>query len=291
MEYNQEILDNLVELYGIPYISYSQLNTYMTCPHSYYLTYKVGKYQFLGNKYTELGSVLHDIFERQGKQLIVAPEKPYEKAQAIVDFNKKFFAIERHHFDDKEDFKKLYKKGISAIEGYFDKYSEETPLFVERKFMGLIGDGLPQAKSFVDRIDGDANDPSTWIITDYKTGSSPKTKSYLKDDIQLGFYASQVFALTGHYPKVVQFYHPVPDKFQTAVHQGDGRYRFLNQREPVVEFTVADTIEKIREIVYRIVTDTEFHKEVDPWSCKMCFHYQSGACKPFAKGSEGWGSV
>jgi len=281
---------NLDKFYKIPYISYSQLTTYMTCPHSYYLTYIAKQFDRTGNKYTELGSVLHDVFEAQGRQLIVAPDNPLTKDQALQRFNVKFFKIDKVHFDDKDDMIKLYRKGVTAIEGYYSVYEEAPPLFVEKKFMGKLAEGLPPAKAFVDRIDGDPDDPSTWIITDYKTGASPKTKSYLKDDLQLGLYASQVFTLTGKYPQVVQFYHPVPDKFQKAIHQGDGRYRFTNQREPVVEFTVSDIIDKVRDVLYDIVTDTQFNKKIDPWSCKSCFHYQNGACKPFDQ-TTGWGSL
>lgn len=280
---------NLDKFYSIPYVSYTQLSTYMTCPHSYYLTYIMKQFERTGNKYTELGKVLHDIFEAQGRQLLINHEKPLMIDDAIQRYNVKFFKIDKKHFDDKEDMIKLYQKGITAIEGYYSVYTEEPPLFVEKKFQCKIAEGLPPFKSFVDRIDGDPEDASTWVITDYKTGASPKTKSYLKGDLQLGLYASQVFASTGKYPKVVQFYHPVPDKFQKAIHQGDGVYRFTNQREPVVEFSVADTIEKAREVLYQIVTDKEFHKEIDPWSCKSCFHYQSGACKPWDK--EGWGGI
>jgi RecB family exonuclease len=289
--FNESIMNNLDELYQIPYISYSQLNTYLTCPHSYYLTYMSGKFEFNSNKYTELGSLLHDIYERQGKQLLSDPDEPLTEHEALRIFNDKFFKIDKVHFDDKEDWLKMYRKGVEAIKNYYATYNHDTPLFVERKFMGKLADGLPQAKSFVDRIDGKPDDPSTWIITDYKTGSSPKTKSYLRDDIQLGFYASQVFALYGEYPQAVQFYHPVPNKFQTAVHQGDGVYRFTNQREPVVEFSVADTIQKIRETVYQIVTDEEFKKAPDKWKCGFCWHYQSGRCKPFSKEQEGWANL
>jgi CRISPR/Cas system-associated exonuclease Cas4 (RecB family) len=275
--------------YALPYISYTQINTYLKCPHEFWLTYYSGDFTPISNKYTELGSLLHEIFEEQGRQLIAG--KPMPEKEAIRIFNKKYFQIDKKYFNDKEDWLKMYKKGAEAIKNYFEVYRNSPPLFVERKFFGEIAEGLPPAKSFIDRIDGDPNDPSSWIITDYKTGASPKSKEYLKNDIQLGFYASQVFAEFGVYPKALQFFHPVPNKFQTAIHIGDGVYRFTNQREPVVEFSVSDTIMTIREVVRRIVEEQDFHKVPDSYQCKQCSHYQSGACKPFDSSQLGWLNV
>jgi CRISPR/Cas system-associated exonuclease Cas4 (RecB family) len=275
--------------YPIPYISYSQINTYLRCPQDFWLTYLSGGFTPSSNKYTELGSLLHEIFENQGRQLI--SESQYTKQQAIKLFNQKFFKIDKAHFTDKEDWLKMYHKGIQAIENYYSIYSDDKPLFVEKKFFGEIAEGLPPAKSFIDRIDGDESDPSTWIITDYKTGSSAKSKEYLRTDIQLGFYASQVFAKYGAYPKALQFFHPVPNKFQTAIHQGNGVYKFKNQRNPVVEFSVADTIMTIREVVRKIVIEQDFHKSPESFKCKLCSHYQDGTCKPFDKVQQGWADI
>jgi len=294
---NEARFIDLEKRYHIPYFSYSQLNTFITCPESYRQTYMTGRFDPKGNKYTELGSVLHDLFERQGKQLI-AEGDPFTKGQAIKQFNKDFMKIGKEknsYFKDKEDFIKMYQKGITAIENYYEMYSDEKPLFVEKKFLGKVADGLPPAKSFIDRIDGeDANDASTWIITDYKTGSSPKSKGYLKSDFQMGLYVAQVFAQYGAYPKAVQFVHPVPQKTQTAIHQGDGVYKFKNQRTPVVEFSVSDTIILIRNTIADIIEAVQgnnFPLKPDSFGCGMCFHFQAGTCKPFDKAQQGWANI
>jgi RecB family exonuclease len=288
---------DLEKRYPIPYFSYSQLNTFRTCPESFRLTYMTGKFESRGNKYTELGGVLHDLFERQGKQLI-AEGDPFTKGQAIKQFNKDFVKVGKEksqYFTDKDDFIKMYQKGITAIENYYELYSDSVPLYVEKKFMGKVADGLPPAKSFIDRIDGeDPSDASTWILSDYKTGGSPKDKAYLRQDFQLGLYVAQVFAQYGAYPKAVQFVHPVPAKTQTAVHQGDGVYKFKNQRKPIVEFNVADTLVEIRETIADIVQAKEtgkFPLKPDSFGCKMCFFYQDGTCQPFDKREQGWANI
>jgi CRISPR/Cas system-associated exonuclease Cas4 (RecB family) len=296
MIFDDTLKMKLAEKYHIPYFSYSQLNTFLTCPESYKLTYLAGKFKSRGNKYTELGSVLHDIFELQGKQLI-AEGAPLTKGKAYKKFNKDFMRVKDEHieyFTDKEDFIKMYKKGITALDNYYELYGDSVPLYVEKKFLGKVAEGLPPAKSFVDRIDGKADDASTWIISDYKTGGSPKSKDYLRKDFQMGLYVAQVFAETGKYPKAVQFVHPVPNKLQTAIHQGEGVYKFKGQRDPVVTFSVADTIVLIRETLAKIVLAKEndnFPKVPDSWNCKMCFHYIEGTCKPFDKQQQGWSNI
>lgn len=282
----------MTELYPLPRTSYSQLNSFINCPWTFYLTYMTGDFTRTGNKYTELGSLLHSVFERQAKQL--KAKKPFSKSEALKMYNLGYFRIDKVHFDDKEDWQKLYKKGVLAIENFYSVYENDVPLFIEKEFCETIGDGIPPVKAFIDRIDGDPEDPSTWIITDYKTGSSPKAKDYLREDLQMGLYIAQIYTRFGAYPKAVQFFHPVPNKFQTAIHEGDGVYKFTGQRAPVVEISLAQTLVDARAVVAEIAKCVEtghWEKKIDKWSCKMCFHFQSGKCKPFEGQQGGWGAI
>lgn len=281
----------LRDLYPLPRSSYSQLSSFLSCPWTFYLTYIAG-FRDNENKYTALGSVLHEVFERQAKQLVA--KKPFSKGDALKMYNKLYLGIAHKNFDDKEDWKKLYAKGVTAIENFYLVYEDIKPLYIEKEFTEEIGEGIPPIKGFVDRIDGDPEDASSWILTDYKTGSSPKSKEYLRTDFQLGIYVAQIFKKYGKYPKAVQFYHPVPNKFQTALHLGDGVYQYQGQRAPVVEFSVAQTLIDVREVIRQIAEcaeSGEWIQKVDSWSCKNCFHYQSGKCKPFEKLEGGWNDV
>lgn len=289
---NKLELDRAKELYPLPRSSYSQLSSFLSCPHTFYLSYMTGNFKRNGNKYTELGSLLHDLFERQGKQLISNPEKPFTLEEAFKIYNKKFQLIDKKHFDDKQDFIKLYQKGSEALRNYFEVYEDNVPLFVEKQFVTEIGEGIPPIKGFVDRIDGDANDVETWVLTDYKTGSQPKSKEYLRNDFQLGIYVAQIYALYGKFPKAVEFYHPVPDKTQTAVHLGEGVYEFLGQRAPVVQFSLQETILDVQAVVLEIakcVESGKWIKKIDGFGCKNCFHFDE--CKPFNKVQQGWANV
>jgi CRISPR/Cas system-associated exonuclease Cas4 (RecB family) len=280
----------LAEEYPLPTLSYSQINAYQDCPHAYYLAYVAKGERQNGNKYTELGGVLHEVFEAQGKSLIFG-DNPLEIGKALKMFNQLYMKIEHKHFVDKEDFIAMYQKGVQAIHNYYAKYGDITPTFVEKTFKQRIAEGLPPLKGIIDRIEGEPLDASTWVLSDYKTGSNPKSKDYLRNDLQMGIYCSLVFAETGQYPRAVQFIHPVPDKVQTAIHLGDGVYEFQNQRDPVVRFSVAETIMEVRRVVASIVTDLKagkFNKVPEPWNCKMCWHFER--CQPFLKNT-GWESV
>lgn len=272
---------NLIELYPNSYISYSQLSSYEGCPHTYFRTYimKIRK----GNKYTALGSVLHEVFELQGKQLIA--KRPWTLEQLFKMYNKMYFDKEKvptTYFIDKEDYIKLYQKGCEALRNFYEVYQNEKPTFIEKKFETKLVDDIPPVLGYIDRIDGDPSDASTWIVTDYKSGSSVKSKPFLNTDIQLAIYAQAIFKQFGAYPKAVQYYHPVINKFQKALHLGGGHYKYTNQRAPICEFNVTDAMMKARIIVQDIcnsVVNDDWSKEIDGWSCKNCFHFKE--CRPF----------
>ncbi|AVO23052.1 PD-(D/E)XK nuclease superfamily protein [Bacillus phage Anath] len=235
------------------------------------------------NKYTLLGSVLHEVFEQQGKQLIA--KRPWTLEDLLKKFNKLYFDKEQvptKYFIDKEDYIKMYKKGCEAIRNFFKDYHDLKPTFVEKKFEAKLVDDIPPVLGYIDRIDGDPEDASTWIVTDYKSGSSMKSKPFLTNDIQLAIYAQAIFKQFGAYPQAVCYYHPVLGKWQKAMHQGDGNYKYTNQRNPVVTFSVSDAMVKARSIVEKICesvrTDT-WNKEIDGFGCKFCFHFKE--CKPF----------
>lgn len=292
LDFEKMELKRMIEMYPLPRTSYSQLSSFVNCPHTFYLTYMTKGFERTGNKYTELGSLLHEVFERQGKQL--KAKKPFLKSEAFKMYNRLYFRIDKKHFDDKEDWTKMYNKGILAIDNFYTVYEAKAPLFIEKEFCEKIGEGIPPVKAFIDRIDGDPEDPSTWIITDYKSGSGTKTKDYLRHDMQMGLYVAQIYTRYGVYPQAVQFFHPVPNKFQTAIHIGDGVYEFTGQRAPVVQISMSETLLDARAVVAEIIKCVEsgnWVKKIDKWSCKMCFHFQSERCKPFETQEGGWGAI
>lgn len=278
--------------YPVPYISYSQLSSFLDCPQTFYQTYILKNRS--GNKFTALGSAVHTIAEIQGKQLIA--KHPYEDGKYVQMFNEIYFDNEKtpkKYFSDKEEYIQLYKKGITAIENYLNEYRDSKPLFIEKKFRSVLIEGTPECLGFVDRIDGDIERPWEWVVTDIKSGSNPKSKQFLNEDFQLAIYAQFIYNQYGHYPAFLRYAHPVPNKFQTAVHLGDGLYEYdyKGQRSPKARFFVPEKMAQVKETVEAIslaYKHNNFAKKIDKFGCRNCFHIET--CKPFGDGT-GWGVV
>lgn len=277
--------------YPLPYYSYSQLSSFLDCPQTWHQTYVLKNRS--GNKYTALGSVLHTVFEFQGKDLIKGVYN--ESGHYLKMFNGLYFdpeKVPKKYFDSKEDYIALYKQGVTAIENYLAEYRDSKPLKVEPKFKQVLIEGTPPALGFIDRIDGEIDKPAEWVITDYKSGRNPKSKQFLNEDFQLAIYAQAIYKEFGHFPAFLRYYHPVIDKFQTAVHLGSGvyEYDYKGQRSPKARFTVPAMMFKVQETVQAIslaYANNDFPKQTDRFKCGNCFHRDT--CKPFEGG--GWNNL
>lgn len=278
--------------YPLPYISYSQLSSFIDCPYAYYSTYILK--QRSGNRYTALGSQLHTVFELQGKALQMSQIR--ENGSYMKMYNELFFdpeKVPKKYFDSKEQYIEMYKKGTLAVDNYLAEYHSSKPLFVEKKFKQVLIEGTPPCLGFIDRIDGEINKPGEWVVTDYKSGSNPKSKSFLNEDFQLAIYAQALYEEYDFYPAFLRYYHPVIAKFQTAVHLGDGLYEYdyKGQRSPKARFFVPEKMAQVKETVEAISSaykHNNFAKKVDKFGCRNCFHIET--CKPFGDGT-GWGAV
>ncbi|CKG64173.1 Inactivated superfamily I helicase [Streptococcus pneumoniae] len=278
--------------YPLPHYSYSQLSSFLDCPQTWYQTYVLKNRS--GNKYTALGSQLHKVFELQGHNLRMKP--PYESGLYMKHFNELYFdpeKVPKKYFDSKEQYIEMYKQGVTAIENYLTEYSNSKPLFVEKKFKQVLIEGTPPALGFIDRIDGEIDKPWEWVITDYKSGRNPKSKQFLNEDFQLAMYAQAIYKEYGHFPAFLRYFHPVINKFQTAVHLGSGvyEYDYKGQRSPKARFTVPAMMFKVQETVQAIsvaYANNDFPKQTDRFKCKNCFHLDT--CKPFGDGT-GWNSL
>lgn len=278
--------------YPLSYYSYSQLSSFLDCPQTWYQTYVLKNRS--GNRYTALGSQLHTIFEYQGKYL--SKEKKVVDGHYMKLFNQLYFdneKVPKKYFDSKEQYIEMYKKGVTAIENYLAEYHSSKPLFVEKKFKQVLIEGTPPCLGFIDRIDGELDKPWEWVVTDYKSGSNPKSKQFLNEDFQLSIYAQAIYKEYGHFPAFLRYYHPVIAKFQTAVHLGSGvyEYDYKGQRSPKARFSVSEMMFKVQDTVQAISVahaKKEWSKKADKFGCKNCFHLET--CKPFGDGT-GWNSL
>lgn len=278
--------------YPLSYYSYSQLSSFLDCPQTWYQTYVLKNRS--GNRYTALGSQLHTIFEYQGEGLLHSNSQ--SDGHYMQMFNQLFFdpeKVPKKYFDSKEQYIKMYKQGVTAIENYLAEYHSSKPLFVEKKFKQVLIEGTPPALGYIDRIDGEIDKPWEWVVTDYKSGKNPKSKQFLNEDFQLAIYAQALYEETGFYPAFLRYFHPVINKFQTAIHLGDGLYEYdyKGQRSPKARFFVPEKMAQVKETVEAIslaYKHNNFAKKADRFGCSNCFHKET--CKPFGDGT-GWNSL
>lgn len=167
--------------------SYSRLNTYLTCPHSYYLGY-VKKFQGKENIYSSIGSLVHSICED-------LQNKNINNEEAIAKFKVGYDEIVLQGVDFVREQEK--NNFIYSIIDYFKNYkvTDGEGFKIEQKEFLEIDD-TNVLLMFIDLIIK-KNDDSIGVY-DYKTSSKYTKKDLVKNGKQLVLYA---YTLLKNYPK------------------------------------------------------------------------------------------
>jgi len=179
----------------VPFLSYSQIDFYSTCPLKY-------KYKYILSIPTPshyaltFGSTVH-------KTLNEFEQKSIEKELSLEDMS----ALYKKNFDSagyesKFHRDKMYKEGKKQLEIYFSKRKDifTKPKLLEKSFRVVI-EGIP----FVGKIDRVDSLGSGFEIIDYKTGS-PKDQKMVDKDDQLTYYAIGAIEQLKITPKKLSLY-------------------------------------------------------------------------------------
>lgn len=172
--------------------SYSQLNTYESCPRKYEYQYVI-KIPTRGSSATAFGSSVHNalydfysLLKRSKGGLDGIVDIP-SKEDLLALYEKNWIS---KGYDSKEQEMARKREGKSIMEKYYDKLfsEEENPLRLEESFAIHLGDVVFGGK--IDRIDlvGEKDGVQEVCIIDYKTGPE-KTASDIKKNMQLPLYA------------------------------------------------------------------------------------------------------
>jgi DNA helicase-2/ATP-dependent DNA helicase PcrA len=173
----------------VDYLSYSQIDTFRTCPMHYKLRY-IFKVPTAPSASLSFGSSIHatlkEFYER-----VKSGEKPTEKL--ITGLLEDYWIKEG--YTDKKHEQKFFEKGKTYLEGFlkvgFD--SKITPVVLEYPFTVPIslksGEKVRPLKvgGKIDRVD-QYPDGSIEII-DYKTSATIPTQKEVDKNLQLSFYA------------------------------------------------------------------------------------------------------
>ena len=216
--------------------SYSQLNTFKTCPQKYKIIYLDGvrkKHEsieaFMGKRVHE---VLEWLYNRENM------EKPYMTFDRLCQTYDDQWAAEWHSHIYIADARKksdlYYSIGKRCLSNYYSRYGptfvqkvEDTE--VELKFS--IGDYT--FRGIIDRLDHPK--PGKWMVHDYKTGKNKKSERQAMNDIQLALYHIAVEQNFGQVNEISLTWH------------------FLRMGSEVTVLHTRDQLEKLRNKLIQMV--------------------------------------
>ena len=222
----------------IDYLSYSQIETFKTCPLHYKLKYiyKVPTPQTASQSF---GSTIHATL-KDFYAAVIGGAKPGEK---LIH---RFFAKDwvKEGYSSKKQEKDFFEKGELYLSGFlkdgFD--SKVIPVSLEQPFVVPLGNNL-KVRGKIDRVD---ILPGGGIeIVDYKTGATIPSQKEVDKNLQLSFYALAASSIPQP-PFGIK-----PEKIKLSLYFLDNQEKISTTRtkeqleEAVAEiFKVRDEIEK-----------------------------------------------
>ncbi len=225
------------------FLSYSQIDTYKTCPLMY-------KYRYVLNVPTppshalSFGSTIHDTLRDFHQKLMF---KPVSLEEVYEIYEKNWQPL---GYLNEEHRQERFNSGKEILANYYKTFMQNpvTPLEVERPFNIKI-EGI----KFYGRIDRiDPNSDGGVEIVDYKTGSTKTQKDVDKDD-QVAFYAIAAREALKLNPTKLTYY-------------------FLESGEKVSTTRTPEELEKKREEVKDVIDEIKKGKfEATPgMHCSWC---------------------
>jgi len=184
--------------FQLRYVSYSQIDTYKSCPLKY-------KYQYVLNVPTKphhafaFGSTIHLTLQKF-HQFSLHGQIP--SLDTLLHMYESFFIDVG--YDSQEQRMKRFESGKKALEAYYKNYQKlflGNPVKLETKFKIMI-DGIPMIGR-IDRID---KLDYGYELIDYKTGNAKDQKTVDKD-AQLTIYAMASQSLLGQLPQSLTLYY------------------------------------------------------------------------------------
>jgi DNA helicase-2/ATP-dependent DNA helicase PcrA len=164
-----------------PNFSYSQLNSYKTCPLQYKYLY-VLKIPTLPTASASFGTTIHKTLQNFYAEFI--KNKKINKIKLIKIYKKNWIPI---GYSSRSHEERMKKEGEMILNNYFDKYhnSSLNILGLEKPFKIKISDDIFLSGK-IDRIDKSKNNEIE--IIDYKTGKKPAERD-LSKNMQLTIYS------------------------------------------------------------------------------------------------------
>lgn len=228
----------------LKYISYSQIETFQTCPLKYKYRYVLG-IPGAPNHALNFGQTLHRTLRDFHKYELL------DKNPTIDDL----LTLYKNHwigegYESKEHKMERFEEGKRILSEYYKSYKKVFghPLYLEQKFtIRLNGTFLIGSIDRIDKIDNKIE------IIDYKTGEGKLKKKEIKKDSQLTIYALAANESLGINPDFLSLY-------------------FLETGEKVTTTRVKEELEAKKEEILKIIEEiqnSDFKGKFGPW-CSYC---------------------
>jgi len=222
----------------INFLSYSQIETFQTCPVHYKLRY-IYKIPTPPSASASFGTSIHATFNEFYKRLNEGEKSSEKLIYKIFEDN-----WVREGYKDKTHENKFFEKGKIYLSGYLRESFDpkNLPIALEEKFSIPLSKDL-KIGGVVDRVDS-LPDGAIEIV-DYKTGATIPSQKEVDKNLQLSFYALAATKIPN-----LPFGKP-PDKVKLSLYYLDAQEKISTTRtgkqlEAAVSeiFKVRDEIEK-----------------------------------------------
>jgi len=175
--------------------SYSKINSFISCPFKFKLSYLDKEVRDFGTSIEgHLGTTVHSTLEKLYKDL---SHGKLNSKKEILDFYKKEWEktlkkdtkIVKEQYSEKDS----YNKGKKHISDYYDTYSpfdQDYTIGLEMQIYLKLGDDKYSLTGYIDRLA--IKKDGTDVIHDYKTSGTLPTNEYIDEDKQLALYSIAV---------------------------------------------------------------------------------------------------
>lgn len=260
----------------------SHLDTFFQCPYKAYV-YMMQKHTSEGNLWSNVGNMLHDIFEISS----VSPNK-YTEDELIKEFDKRlheFMESNPKHVSDAQQLTKgdvvqsMYERGSTSIKNYM-KYEKVTgiPMLTEHyiEFPVRAEGALPLISCTIDRINGLEDDEVE--IVDYKTGHTTSGPA-LQSGFQVPVYILAYQHAFGKLPLRFKLLYLEDDNERVFEKVDDDIYR-LTVKKNTYDISLKDSKKRINDML-QDMTDGKWSipKTLNGFHCtNFCDVYKANIC-------------
>lgn len=228
-----------------PHFSFSQMDSYLACPHKYYLGYEQGLQWCFIPSVVVFGSVIHSVLEGFHRSLIaLAPQSSIHLEKRFEQEWVRETQKDSIRFKNKEEQKVMLQQGKALVELYHEQFHPLKPKAVELDFrMPMIrtDTGELGKRDIVGKIDMVENGNIPWEI---KTGSKSISQSQADSNMQLTLYSWALSMMYGEHVGTVKVVNLVRTKTPKIQVIETERTPEDHQKLMRVLFGVNDAIEK-----------------------------------------------